>query len=174
MTIASAFSAKHWIDTNCFGGHTLRPKTFDMVSDFTLMWNIFEGVVCHNHADIRAFEMLAEKIAQRVSLPAEIEDGVRFWMSRYIAGAEFNHLFKDLYFRPNDRREHVEAVLRREKNDPCSQLLAVMIIIYRLRNNLFHGLKEIRTLNDQVSNLTMACRTLAAILQVSQAPIIIV
>lgn len=39
-----------------------------------------------------------------------------------------------------------------------------MIIVYRLRNNLFHGLKEIPTLNDQIPNLDMACRALAAIL----------
>jgi len=48
-----------------------------------------------------------------------------------------------------------------------------MIITYRLRNNLFHGLKEIKTLNDQVPNLTMACRALAAIAQVSGAMIIV-
>ena len=40
-----------------------------------------------------------------------------------------------------------------------------MIIVYRLRNNLFHGLKSIPTLNDQVANLNMACRALASIVQ---------
>ena len=173
MTAILAFNAKQWIDTNCVGGHTLRPETLEMVSNFTLMWNFFEGIVCNNHANIREFDTLAEKIAQRVSLPAEIDEGLRFWASRYVTGAECNHLFHGLRFRLSDRREHVEAVLRSEKNDPRSQLLAVMIITYRLRNNLFHGLKEIKTLNDQVPNLTMACRALAAIAQVSGAMIIV-
>jgi hypothetical protein len=43
-----------------------------------------------------------------------------------------------------------------------------MIIVYRLRNNLFHGLKSISTLNDQVTNLDMACRALAAIVKASE------
>ena len=82
--------------------------------------------------------------------------------------------FERLEFRSADCREHVEAVLRSEKKDPESQLLAVMIIIYRLRNNLFHGLKEMDTLNGQVPNLTMACRVLAAIVKVSKAPMIVI
>jgi hypothetical protein len=59
-------------------------------------------------------------------------------------------------------------VLRGEKRDPASQLLAVLIIVYRLRNNLFHGLKKVDGLNDQADNLNMACRTLASVLEASE------
>jgi hypothetical protein len=170
----TTFNAKHWININCFGGDTLAPETVDVISNFTLMWNFFEGVVCDNYANIRCLERLSEKISQGGSLSVDIEDAVRFWAARYLTGAEFNHLFQGLRFRPNDCRGHVEAVLRKEKTDPRSKLLAAMIIIYRLRNNLFHGLKTIDTLNDQIPNLTMACRSLAAIVQASQAPIMIV
>jgi hypothetical protein len=170
----TTFSVKHWINTNCFGGDTLRSETIEVISSFTLMWNFFEGVVCNNNANIRVFESLSEKISQHVSLSAEIEDAVRFWAARYVSGAKLNHLFQGLHFRPKDCREHVEAVLRSEKTDPRSQLLAVMIIIYRLRNNLFHGLKTIETLNEQVPNLTIACHALAEIVQRSRSPIRIV
>ena len=40
-----------------------------------------------------------------------------------------------------------------------------MIIIYRLWNILFHGLKTLEMLNDQVQNLANATRCLAAILE---------
>jgi len=43
-------------------------------------------------------------------------------------------------------------------------VLASLIIVYRLRNNLFHGLKEIGALNEQVQNLDVACRVLAIVL----------
>jgi len=168
------FSAKRWINTNCLGGDALRPETFDVISSFTLMWNFFEGVMCANRAHIGAFEILSDKISQHLSLSAEIEAAVRFWAARYVSGANFNHLFQGLHFRPRDCPERVEAVLRGEKTDPRSQLLAVMIITYRLRNNLFHGLKTIDTLNEQAPNLAIACRVLAAIVQDSRAPIIIV
>lgn len=174
MATIPSFSAKNWIDTNCRGGHALNRESVEVVSSFTLMWNIFEGAVCNNNANASAFKRCANEIAQRVLLPPEIEHGVRFWRQRYFTDAGFNNLFKRLRFRRPDCQEHVEAVLRSEKNDPGSQLLAVMILIYRLRNNLFHGLKEINTLNDQVPNLTMACRVLGAIVQVSEAHMIII
>jgi hypothetical protein len=170
----TTFSANHWISVNCLGGDTLKRETVKVVSNFTLIWNLFEGVLCNNHARTQAFENLAIEIAQRALHSVEIEDCVRFWSHRYLTDTDFNNLFQSLNFRPRDLREHVEAVLRREKNDLRSQLLAVMIIIYRLRNNLFHGLKTIDTLNDQVPNLNMACRALAAIMNASHAPIIAV
>ena len=76
MTTIPSFSAKHWIGTNCRGGHDLKPESVDVVSSFTLMWNIFEGAVCDNHAKIPVFERRANKIAQRGLLPPDIEDGV--------------------------------------------------------------------------------------------------
>jgi hypothetical protein len=111
-------------------------------------------------------------IAHRGALPPVIEAGVRFWRERYVTDTKLNKVFERLAFRPDDRREQVEAVLRGENNDPESQLLAVMIVIYRLRNNLFHGLKQIDTLNDQVPNLTTACQVLAGIVEASKAPMI--
>src|ERR1700722_13847211 len=44
MTTIPSFSAKHWIDANCFGGHTLKRESVDVVSNFTLMWSLFEGI----------------------------------------------------------------------------------------------------------------------------------
>jgi hypothetical protein len=174
VTTIPSFSAKDWIDTNCRGGHALRPESVAVISSFTLMWNIFEGAVCRTDANIRLLEEHAKEIAQRRLLLPDIECGVQFWRQRYVTGATFNNRFKRL-FRPKEKkpREHVEAVLLSKQNDPESQLLAVMIVIYRLRNNLFHGLKQIDELNDQVQNLTMACRVLAAIVEVSWAHMIV-
>ncbi len=175
MTTIPSFSAKHWIDTNCRGAHALKRESVDVVSSFTLMWNIFEGAVCDNNARIiEVFKRLANEIAQRGLLPQNVKDGVLFWRQRYVTDAKLNNRFERLRFKRHDCREHIEAVLRSEKDDPESQLLAVMIVIYRLRNNLFHGLKEIDALNDQVPNLTMACLVLAAILEVSKAPMIVI
>ena len=59
MTTIPSFSAKHWIDTNCRGGHALKREFVDVVSSFTLMWNIFEGAVCGNDAKIPVFKRRA-------------------------------------------------------------------------------------------------------------------
>lgn len=164
-----SFSARSWIATNCIGAHDLYPGTFDVVSNFTVMWNLFEGSMCNTNANIQAFEEIAEKISRHELRIEWLDEAVKFWISRYWTGSEFTELFSGLNFRPGNRRDHVEAVLRGEKTEPASQILAVMIILYRLRSNLFHGLKTVDMLNDQVANLNMACRALASVLEVSDS-----
>ena len=161
------FNAKSWITTNCALAQNLTSEALEVVSNFTLMWNLFENMVCDNDAKIGTLDRIAETVAQRVQLPDEVKEAVRFWTHRYWTGADFNSQFYGLEFRRNDREGLVKAVLSGDQIDARSQLLAAMIIVYRLRNNLFHGLKTIAMLNDQVSNLDTACRTLAAIVRAS-------
>jgi hypothetical protein len=161
------FDANRWIAKNCIGASQLLPDTVDVISNFTLMWNLFEGTACDNNAKIPRFDKLAEEIGQRGEEIDALDEAVQFWTFRYWSGSEFRGRFDGLNFRKNDRKDHVEAVLRGEKTDTSSKLLAVMIIVYRLRNNLFHGIKEINMLNDQAVNLDMASKTIAAILEAS-------
>jgi hypothetical protein len=167
MTESAIFDARSWIIANCADAGNLTSETFRVVSGFTLLWNLFENAVCDNEAKVDSFDEIAIAIAEHNQLPDEVREGIRFWTDRYRDGAGFNFLFKGLNFRPRDRRDHVEAVLSGIRVDAHSQLLAVMIIVYRLRNNLFHGLKDIATLNDQVFNLDTACQVLAAVMRAS-------
>jgi hypothetical protein len=162
--LVTVFDAKSWLVGNCADAQALTPETAQAVSSFTLMWNLFESTVCDNDAKIGTFDRVAEAIANGGQLPNEITEGLRFWKARYWTGTGFNYLFDGLEFRERDREELVRAVLSGVQTDRRSQLLAAMIIVYRLRNNLFHGLKTIAMLNDQVFNLDMACRTLAGVL----------
>jgi hypothetical protein len=162
--LLTVFGAKSWLVANYAEAQALTPETLQAVSSFTLMWNLFESTVCDNEAKVSTFERLAEAIANGGQLPDEISEGLHFWTARYWTGTEFNYLFAGLEFRGRDREELVRAVLSGAQIDARSKVLAAMIIVYRLRNNLFHGLKTIAMLNDQVFNLDMACRTLAGIL----------
>ena len=97
MTTIPSFSAKHWIDTNCRGGNALKLEAVDAISSFTLMWNIFEGVVCQGEAKmISVFKARAKEIAQRGPLPPDIEEGVLFWRQRYVTDTKVNGRFERL------------------------------------------------------------------------------
>jgi hypothetical protein len=150
---------------NCVGGSYLQEETFAVVANFTLIWNIFEDTACGTHACVQTFELLAEGLARDLTALPEIDKALAFWSRRYWTGSEFNSRFASLCFRGNDRRTLVEGVLKGEKHDLFSKTLAVMIIAYRLRNNLFHGIKAVATLNQQTSNLDTATRALSAILE---------
>jgi hypothetical protein len=168
MTTVNAFNATEWIAQNTAGGTEFSAEAHEAVASFTTMWNFFESTLCDNRASVAAFERACERFAVNQTSPATIaalDECLAFWRFRYRTPDGFGHRFESLYFRPNDRRAHVESVLEGKSTDPKARLLELMIIVYRLRNNLFHGLKTLAMLNDQVANLSTASRCLAAILE---------
>jgi hypothetical protein len=67
--------------------------------------------------------------------------------------------------RRNDQADLVKDVLRGDDNDPVNCVIAVLIIVYRLRNNLFHGGKWAYGIRDQQSNFRQANKTLMNAMQ---------
>jgi len=168
MLTANTFNATEWIAQNTRGGTKLSGEAREAVANFTTMWNFFESTICKNRASVAAFERACIRLEPGQISPSTlqtIEECLSFWRHRYHTAGGFGYRFENLYFRPNDRRAHVESVLVKNTENLKDKLLALMIIIYRLRNNLFHGLKTLEMLNDQVQNLMVASRCLAAILE---------
>jgi len=170
-----AFDAASWIAQNTYGGMCLTSEATAAVANFTMMWSLFEGIACGNHANVRQFEKLAAALSNATVPPDvlnSIDDCLAFWTSRYRAPEGFADTFIGLYFRNNDRKEVVEKVLLGQRESPSDKLLALMLIVYRLRNNLFHGLKTIEMLNDQVHNLNTASRCLGALMILSHSHLV--
>ena len=168
MSAANAFNAAEWIAQNTRGGTEISVNAQNAVASFTTMWNFFESTLCENRASINAFDRACERLDVDQVLPATtqaLDECLAFWQFRYRTPDGFGNRFDGLHFRPADRRAHVESVLKGEAVEPREKLLALMVIIYRLRNNLFHGLKTLEMLNDQVQNLETASRCLASILE---------
>lgn len=166
-TKSGLFDAAEWIRKNHYEAETLEPETFHVVANFTLMWNLFEATLCDNEASVPTLTRLASQEVRDPSALEDISEAIAFWRKRYVeADGSFGYLYTDLWGeRANPRREEVEAILLGRKDEVKDHLLAVMIIIYRLRNNLFHGRKAIAELKHQVNNLDVACRTLAALMK---------
>lgn len=162
------FDATKWLAENTHGGTELSPEAREAVANFTTMWNFFESTLCENRASVAALTRISERFdADRVAPDTNqaLEECLAFWQFRYRTPHGFGRRFEGLYFRPNDKRAHVEAVLNGGTDNPRDRLLALMIIVFRLRNNLFHGLKSLEMLNDQVENLATASRCLAAVME---------
>jgi hypothetical protein len=168
MVAIHPFDATSWLVENTHGGIELSPDAREAVASFTTMWNFFESTLCENRASVAALTRISERFeADRIppGTNQALEDCLAFWQFRYRTPDGFGRRFDGLYFRPNDKRAQVEAVLNGESDNPREKLLALMIIVFRLRNNLFHGLKSLEMLNDQVENLATASRCLAAVME---------
>ena len=161
----STFSAKKWIAENLTTAKRLTPETLRAVENFTLMWNVFEGLLCNTHADIKTFKDLAAEIVKRRRCRAEIARIFTYYQKRYYVKKGFTEHFTGLRFRSKSQKEFVETVVRGKKSDFESRVLAVLIILHRIRNNLFYGLQSLDMLNSQAFNLYVACRTLATIIE---------
>ena len=164
MAVPAEFNAAQWFSDNTAGGSRLTPETQHSIADFTTMWNFFEGNLCRKEGNISAFERVADLYRPSADQHQEVCGCVAFWRSRYTNEEGILPRFDRLEFRARDRRVLVESVLLGQNDEPHDVLLATLIIIYRLRNNLFHGLKSLDTLNDQVENLRTATYCLSIVL----------
>lgn len=123
------------------------------VKDFSLIWNVFEDNLCENNFSIQRLQQDLRNRNIDINL---FTNHLRYFKSRYIENGSLNDRFQFLYFRNNDRKELVERVLLGTETNPNNIILAIAIIVYRFRNNLFHGLKEMQYIDQQNQNFEIA------------------
>ena len=162
---AALFDAELWVRENLPGAPSLKAGTLQVVAGFTLLWNLFEELVCKNRADVGTFQRITEDLESSPKLEKLVAKSVSFYRFRYVADQEMKPIFNGLHFRANDRREHVESVLKGEVVELGGKVLALLIIAYRIRNNLFHGLKSLHIWDDQAKNISEASRVLALMIE---------
>jgi hypothetical protein len=151
---------REWIN-NRFGTN-FSENDLSSVKDFSLLWNVFENIVCDNNCSVNR---LSERLNPIVFDLAKFENNLNYFKNRYISDGETNERFNHLNFRNNDRRELVADVLLGNNNDNSESILALAIIVYRFRNNLFHGLKQMEFIDQQKGNFDNANMVLTAILR---------
>lgn len=73
---------------------------------------------------------------------ARLADAYAYFRGRYFRDNDFTHHYDGLRLRgKSDREELVKSVLTGGTNEPAEVAVGVLIIVYRFRNNLHHGLK---------------------------------
>lgn len=145
----------------------------ERIKNFALFWNMFEKYACDNFASVPKIESFVVKLDLRTAIANELVNPyVEYFIERYTAvNNELN--IEGLQFRnkPADLRAEgkVLKILSREVITPREKLEALLLILLRFRNNLFHGNKEIVNLNTQVINFTRANKLLAEVLTLMKA-----
>ena len=142
----------------------------DAISHFTLLWSAMEGRVLQTNATPSSLVEAAKEMARRGQIdPAAYQRSLHHFRERYFQGGAFTYHFEQLLFRPRDRRALVEAVLSGNDNNSASVVAALLLIVYRLRNNLFHGAKWAYGIKDQQANFMFGAEVLMHVLGVRRA-----
>ncbi len=152
---------EEWLELHAGGYAGLSAEERQAIHSFSLLWSLFEARVLSNNANI---PRIRQRVAEAASIGAGIDvvpfqESLAYFAARYYNNGAFNYRFEHLRFQngPNSGRAEAEAVLNGTETSPPRILTALLAIIYRLRNNLFHGEKWTYYFKDQLDNFTHAC-----------------
>ncbi|RDL47745.1 hypothetical protein BLJAPNOD_05467 [Ensifer sp. M14] len=155
-----------WLLARAPGFHALPEEDRAAIFNFTFLWSLFEAQVMGNFARADLICAKADEWQDAGTLDADQYDGeLAYFRQRYFANGQFTHHFAHLHLRPADQPDLVRSVLDGSNNDPRDRLLTVLIIVWRFRNNLFHGEKWTYQLQGQHANFTHANAVLMRLLE---------
>jgi len=162
------FNELEWINDFFNDAIDLQIEGIERVRNFALFWNMFENYACRNFANVARIKDFVDELEEDIVSAELLNPYVEYFIERYT-----NHDnqidIRGLLFRTNrsdsQAKEKVINVLSREETNPKETLEALLLIILRFRNNLFHGNKQIVNLNSQVENFAVANKLLANVLE---------
>lgn len=139
----------------------------ERIKNFALFWNMFEKFACNNFANVPNIEEFVIRLSERAEIASDfVNPYIEYFINRYTQNETIN--IEGLEFRNNPAdvraKGKVVAVLSKQIETPREVLEALLLILLRFRNNLFHGNKQIVNLNTQVTNFTHANRLLSDVL----------
>ena len=154
-----------WLRAKAQGFNQLTEEEVGAISDFSLLWALFESRLLNTEGSARAICDVVDGWAAEGSLDLRsVEPELAYFRQRYFANGDFTDHFHHLHLRRNDQEALVRAVISGTDNDPRGCLAVVLIIIFRYRNNLFHGVKWQYMLAGQLGNFAAANTVLKKVL----------
>lgn len=156
--------AEDWLERTQPGYQELSSGERSAVAGFSIVWSVFEARALATNANSTAIVQFVDQNAEHFGAAEPYADALMHFRQRYVSDGGTNHKFQSLHFRRNDRRELVEAVLLGNDVPPTEMAKALLIIAFRLRNNLFHGLKWAYEMRDQQTNFENAAAVLTRVL----------
>src|SRR5262249_18995554 len=143
-----------WLTQNEPGFANLPEPDRQAVFHFALLWSLFEAKALGTSASARSIKALVDECAGRGRLEiGQFMDPLEYFRARYVGPDDQPTAhFQGLHLRANDSPELVRSVLQRTVDDAPACVSALFIVILRLRNNLFHGVKWAYGLEGQRNN----------------------
>lgn len=171
-----------WIAHN--EGYDAPEQNLDYVRDFTLIWSYvehqiiqrYEAVIPRNRQGMPlnlgcyTFSQIFEQ--NHPELNEHVEDAYSFFKDRY-AGAEGNRYYQGLFQLPREENYHdlTQQILNDENASEHDRIKALSFICSRIRNNLFHGAKDLPQIAEQkdvIDNATSGLQGIAVALNVAR------
>lgn len=151
-TSIAAFQPLPWVNEYTRTAAPIDDASFGPILHFSLMWNLFERDACGREATPQTIEKSVEKAFTdgRLSLTAFGEHVVYFRDRSQRPGMTAQKYLDNLRLTNPKARKLVDGLLSGSLSDTNNLVHALLLIAHRIRNNLFHGEKEVALLHTQV------------------------
>lgn len=157
-----------WLEQNAPGFDMLPKQDRAVIAHFALLWSFFEARTLSTRGSAHAIIALTQEWSAQGRLTIEpFSKSLMYFQQRYYANGVGTNYLTGLNLRRNDCPKLVHAVLKGENTNPVDCVAALLIVVYRLRNNLFHGAKWAYGIRGQLHNFTHANTTLMNALLIS-------
>jgi hypothetical protein len=163
MKLRKNFNQLNWINKHLNLG--TKKKNIKSTLMFTLFWNLFEHETCYDWFNINTIRDLINRANLSIYEFIEYYD---YFKKRYTINGDINERFETLNFRNQTDREYVRNTFRNPTPSNEELISSLFLVIQRLRNNIFHGLKEISTLEIQEPNFNIANKAIATFLELTK------
>ena len=143
-------------NTTRIGYVNIENETIFEVGRFAILWNVFENTKCNNkctcakivnmeksikNSDKEPFERFATELKNRANKIGRTVD-------KYVNNNVFP--INGAIISATDRTNYMPAVIEFIDSSGENNLAGAFLAIYRIRNNMFHGLKGHSALDDQI------------------------
>ncbi len=121
----------------------------DSVLLFAFFWNLFEREIAECNAEINKSSRYISQLVNDSKYDEALETIWEFMKCRYVNDEMVTEKFNYFDFKPNDNKAFVQKTLLKSEPTKADKCESILRIIFRLRNNLLHGVKDINQINEQ-------------------------
>lgn len=178
--MAESFNIIEWLENDVLypeheeADRMIDPAEINNVLYFALLWNVFEdtlvgaktaaraGVDRPPSADLKKIRTAVEKMqAERLLNADDFTPYLEEFRHRYLNDEGGLTRFDFNFMRSEERDElNLRAIIEGTRDNSVDVVVGLLTIAWRLRNNLFHGIKFIHELPEQNENFGIVNRVL--------------
>ncbi|TPM61245.1 hypothetical protein FJ959_08125 [Mesorhizobium sp. B2-2-4] len=150
-----------WLSKNAFGWSKLSAAEKTAIRDFPVLWGLFELSATGKAANVNSIIATVNGLAPVVNPNSVVfTEALVYYQDRFYQGGYQTKHFHDLRLTNQAWQQHVKPVFEGAVVDGRQRLIALLLIIHRLRNNYLHGEKAVYGFAGQLDNFRHANRSL--------------
>ena len=162
-----------WIKDYLQSWNNFQREDIESVLNFSLFWNLFEGQVFDEDksADINIRLCAQSLVQESPNIPSTFAPYLEYFRNRYVSNGSTNPSYDNLQWEGSHGagmrgKTSTACVLKGEVTSSEEIIKALLWIVYRLRNNLFHGIKKLQSIRGQRENFETANQIIRRVLEI--------